>query len=56
MSKLSNKMNDDMLLYGFSFNTRKSYINSIRRMAKYYNRSPDKISHDEFENIWCIPL
>ncbi len=27
MSKLSNKMNDDMLLYGFSQNTRKVYIN-----------------------------
>ncbi|BCA97152.1 putative integrase/recombinase y4qK (plasmid) [Legionella antarctica] len=49
MSKLSNKMNNDMLLHGFSFNTRKSYITSIRRMANYYNRSPDKISNDEIE-------
>ena len=38
-----------MLLHGFSFNTRKSYITSIRRMAKYYNRSPDQISHDEIQ-------
>lgn len=49
MSKLSNKMNNDMLLHGFSFNTRKSYITSIRRMAKYYNRSPDQISNDEIQ-------
>lgn len=43
-------MNDDMLLHGFSFNTRRSYINSIRRMAKYYNRSPEQISNDEIES------
>ncbi len=50
MSTLSKQMDDDMLLHGFSYNTRKSYINSIRRMAKYYNRSPDKIGVDEVES------
>jgi integrase/recombinase XerD len=49
MSKLSNKMNNDMLIHGFSFNTRKSYITSIRRMAKYYNRSPEQISNEEIK-------
>lgn len=38
-----------MILHGFSFNTRKSYITSIRRLAKYYNRSPDQISNDEIQ-------
>lgn len=38
-----------MLLYGFSQNTRKVYINSIRSMAKYYNRSPEQISNDEIQ-------
>ncbi|WP_195911768.1 phage integrase N-terminal SAM-like domain-containing protein, partial [Legionella pneumophila] len=55
MSKLSNKMNDDMILHGFSFNTRKSYITSIRRLAKYYNRSPDQISNDEIQQYLLHP-
>jgi len=49
MSKLSDKMNDGMLLHGYSQNTRIVYINSIRSMAKYYHRSPEKINNDEVE-------
>ena len=50
MSKLSARMNKDMILHGFSENTRKSYIGSIRRLALYYQRSPDKISNSEVED------
>tara|TARA_Y100000588_G_C14247930_1_gene922202 strand:+ start:513 stop:1358 length:846 start_codon:yes stop_codon:yes gene_type:complete len=50
MSELSVKMNKDMILHGFSENTRKSYIGSIRRLALYYQRSPDKISSREVED------
>jgi len=49
MSELSDKMNDDMLLCGFSDRTREVYINCVRRMAKYYRRSPDKISDAEVQ-------
>ena len=38
-----------MLLYGYSLNTRKVYINSVRTMAKYYHRSPEQISNDEVQ-------
>lgn len=49
MSKLSDKMNDDMMLCGFSDSTRNVYINCVRRMAKYYRRSPDKVSDSEVQ-------
>ena len=50
MSKLSIRMNKDMVLHGFSENTRKSYIGSIRKLTLYYQRSPDKISNREVED------
>jgi len=49
MSKLSEKMNDDMLLSGFSDNTRTVYISCVRRLSKYYNRSPQNISDEEVQ-------
>lgn len=49
MSKLSEKMNDDMLLCGFSESTRTVYINCVRRLSKYYNRSPKNISDEEVQ-------
>jgi integrase/recombinase XerD len=49
MSKLSEKMNDDMILCGFSKSTREVYISCVRRMAKYYRRSPDKVSNEEVQ-------
>jgi integrase/recombinase XerD len=49
MSKLSEQMNDDMLLYGFSESTRLVYINCVRRMSNYYHRSPKNISDVEVQ-------
>jgi site-specific recombinase XerD len=37
----------DMQVRNFSPLTQRSYLRSVARLAKYYNRSPDKISTDE---------
>jgi site-specific recombinase XerD len=37
----------DMQARNFSLLTQQSYLSSVARLAKYYNRSPDKISIDE---------
>jgi len=49
MSRLSEKMNDDMILCGFSESTRVVYIGCVRRMATYYHRSPEKINDEEVQ-------
>lgn len=47
MTKLRKKMIRDMQVRNFSLATQRSYLCSVARLAKYYNRSPDKISTDE---------
>lgn len=49
MSKLSERMNDDMLLCGFSENTREVYIGCVRRISKFYHLSPEKISDEDVQ-------
>jgi site-specific recombinase XerD len=49
MSKLSDQMNDDMLVRGFSVRTRESYLGAVRGLAKYYHRSPDRVSEPEVQ-------
>jgi len=49
MSKLSEKMNDDMLLFGLTKTTRDIYLRCVKRLAKYYNRTPDKITEQEVQ-------
>ena len=49
MSKLSEQMNDDMLVRGFAARTRESYLAQVRGLAKYYHRSPDQLSEEEVQ-------
>lgn len=49
MSKLSERMNDDMLMRGFAERTREAYLAQVRGLAKYYHRSPDRLSEEEVQ-------
>ena len=47
MGALRRQMDEDMVLRGLSLRTRKSYLESIASFAKYYGRSPQRISEEE---------
>ena len=49
MSKLSDRMNDDMLVRGLATKTRESYLAQVRALAKYYHRGPDQLSEEEVQ-------
>lgn len=49
MSQLSDQMDDDMLVRGFSARTRESYLGAVRGLAAYYHRRPDRISESEVQ-------
>lgn len=49
MSALSKKMDETMVLRGFSPKTRSAYVCRVRGLAQYYRRSPDRISNEEVE-------
>jgi site-specific recombinase XerD len=47
MTKLKQKMTDQLTLGGYSTQTSKYYLRHVAALAKHYGRSPDKISLDE---------
>lgn len=47
MTALRAKMINDMQVRNFSSLTQKSYLRSVSRLAKYYNKSPENISTEE---------
>lgn len=49
MSPLRKKMIKDMKLRRFSQDTQKLYVYAVEDLAKFYNRSPDRISQQE---VW----
>ena len=49
MSKLSDRMNDDMLVRGFAERTREAYLAQMRGLAKHYRRSPDLLTEEEVQ-------
>ena len=52
MTKLRERMLQDMQLRGFSDRTHECYIRSVRQLAEYYNKSPDRISEEELRNYF----
>jgi hypothetical protein len=42
MTELRRRMMEDLALAGYSPKTQKSYLDSVRALAKYYMRSPDQ--------------
>jgi hypothetical protein len=47
MSPLRARMIEDMTLAGLAEGTQKIYIQSVRRLAAHYHRSPDELSEEE---------
>jgi hypothetical protein len=47
MSPLRARMIEDMTLAGLAVGTQKVYIQSVRRLAAHYRRSPDQLSEEE---------
>src|SRR5258705_743679 len=47
MGALRRQMDEDMVLRGLSLRTLKSYLESIASFAKFYGRSPERISEEE---------
>ena len=49
MTPLRKRMIDDMKLRGFTPRTRDSYVDAVAGLAKFYNRSPDKLSKENVQ-------
>ena len=47
MTELRQRMIEDMRLRGLAESTQRLYVDAIKGLAKYYNRSPDQITEDE---------
>ena len=52
MTKLRQRMIEDMHLHGFSKNTQDSYLKSVTILARYYWRFPDKITEPEIRKFF----
>jgi site-specific recombinase XerD len=50
-SFLRQRMLEDMQLHSLSANTQDRYIKGVRKLSRYYKRSPEKISEDEVRDF-----
>jgi len=51
MSKLREKMEADLRLKGFRPNTQSAYVRCVRRFAKHFGRSPDRLGEAEVRSF-----
>ena len=56
MTELRRRMTEDLILAGFAESTRKSYLDAVRGLARYYMRSPDQLSEDEVRRFFLYLL
>jgi integrase/recombinase XerD len=49
MTPLRQKMIEAMQVRGFSVRTHQSYLSAVSDLAKYYGRSPERLSHDDLQ-------
>ena len=60
MTYLRHKMYEAMKLAGLAPKTQQTYIHSVKRLAEFYGRSPEKITEKEvqafFLNLLEIPV
>ena len=47
MTRLRQRMSEDMQLRGLSANTQKNYLSHVTQLAKYYEQSPDQITEED---------
>jgi len=49
MSKLSQQMDNDLIVRGRAPKTRQAYLSAVRDLAKYYRRSPDTLTDNDVQ-------
>jgi site-specific recombinase XerD len=49
-------MKEDLQLAGYSLRTQKSYIDTVRVLANYYHRPPDRITEDEIRRFFLYMI
>ena len=52
MTALRQKMIEDMQLHGFAERTQKSYMQTVRQLAEYYNKPPDQVTEEELRQYF----
>jgi len=52
MTKLRQRMIEDMQLRGLSEKTQDSYLRAVRQLAEYYHKTPDQISEEELRQYF----
>jgi integrase len=52
MTKLRERMLEDMQLKGFAEKTQQCYIRSVRLLAQHFNKTPDQITEEELRNYF----
>jgi integrase len=52
MTKLRERMLQDMQLRGFSERTQECYVRSVRLLAQHYNKPPDQITEEELRSYF----
>lgn len=50
MGALRKQMDGDLVVRGMSVRTREAYVGAVAKLAKYYGRSPDRISEQEVQS------
>ncbi|HYT15384.1 MAG TPA: phage integrase N-terminal SAM-like domain-containing protein, partial [Burkholderiales bacterium] len=49
MGTLRKQMDGDLVVRGMAVRTRESYLGAVAGLAKYYGRSPDRITEQEVQ-------
>jgi len=52
MTALRQKMIEDMQLRGFALRTQEAYLLAVRQLARYYNKSPDRVTEEELRGYF----
>ena len=52
MTRIRQRMIEDMQLRGLSEKTQDSYLRAVRQLAEHYARSPDRISEEELRQYF----
>jgi hypothetical protein len=52
MTKLRQRMIEDMQLRGFSARTQECYVRSVAQLAEHFHRSPDQLNEEELRQYF----
>ena len=52
MTKLRQRMIEDMQLRGLSEKTQEGYLGAVRQLAEHYHKAPDQISEEELRQYF----